>query len=141
MKVFAVIDTNVLVSAALNWDSVPGVVVEKALRGKIIPVLNDEIVREYNDVLHRKKFGFLDEDIQTVIQGLKRQGVFLSPAKIEEILPDEKDIIFYAVTMQALESQDENMTYLITGNLKHFPLKQYVVSPREFLTILTNKNI
>lgn len=140
MKIFAVIDTNVLVSAALNWDSVPGVVVEKALRGKIIPVLNDEIIREYDDVLHRKKFSFLDGDIQAVIDGLKKRGIFLSPAKVEEVLPDEKDVIFYAVTMQSIKLQEDS-TYLITGNLKHFPVKQYVVSPREFLTILTNMNI
>ena len=141
MKIFVVIDTNVLVSAALNWNSVPGVVIEKALRGKIIPVLNDEIVREYDEVLHRKKFGFLDEDIQAVIDGLKQRGIFLSPAKVEEVLPDEKDVIFYAVTLQSIESQKENTTYLVTGNLKHFPVKQYVISPRDFLTILTNMNI
>ena len=141
MKIFVVIDTNVLVSAVLKWNSVPGVVVEKALRGKIIPVLNDEIIREYDDVLHRKKFGFLDEDIKAVIDGLKQRGIFLSPAMVEEVLPDEKDVIFYAVTLQSIESQKENSSYLITGNLKHFPVKQYVVSPREFLTILTNMNM
>ena len=141
MKVFVVIDTNVLVSAVLKWDSVSGVIVEKAVMGKIIPVLNDEIVHEYDEVLHRKKFGFLDEDIQAVIQGLKRSGVFLSPAKVEEILPDEKDIIFYAVTMKAIEEEKENPAYLVTGNLKDFPVKQYVVSPRDFLTILEKLNV
>ena len=33
MKLYAVIDTNVLVSALLRWDSVPGAVLEQALVG------------------------------------------------------------------------------------------------------------
>lgn len=133
MKIFAVIDTNVLVSAMLKWYSIPGIVVEKAVTGKIIPVLSDEIVCEYDEVLHRKKFRFSDDDIQMVIQGLKLKGVFLKPSEVEEVLPDEKDIVFYAVTMEA---RKENISYLVTGNIKHFPVKPYVVTPREFLTIL-----
>ncbi|MBQ9573939.1 MAG: putative toxin-antitoxin system toxin component, PIN family [Synergistaceae bacterium] len=135
MKIFAVIDTNVLVSAVLKWDSVPGLVVEKAVTGKITPVLSDEIISEYDEVLHRKKFNFSDDDIRTVIQELKLKGIFLRPSGIEEVLPDEKDIVFYAVTMEA---RKENSAYLVTGNIKHFPVKPYVVTPREFLTILEN---
>ena len=133
MRIFAVIDTNVLVSALLKWDSVPGLVVEKVVTGKVIPVLSEEIINEYTEVLHRKKFNFLDEDIQIVIRGLIQQGIFLKPAKIEEVLPDDKDVVFYAVTMEARE---ENIAYLVTGNVRHFPIKPYVVTPREFLTIL-----
>ena len=72
--------------------------------------------------------------IQKVIHGLKLKGIFLRPSDVEEeILPDEKDIVFYAVTMEA---RKENTAYLVTGNIKHFPVKPYVVTPREFLTIL-----
>ncbi len=133
MRIFAVIDTNVLVSALLKWDSIPGLVVEKVVTGKVIPVLSEEIINEYTEVLHRKKFNFLDEDIQIVIRGLIQQEIFLKPAKIEEVLPDDKDIVFYAVTMEA---RKENIAYLVTGNIKHFPVKPYVIIPREFLTIL-----
>ena len=55
-KLYAVIDTNVLVSALLRWDSLPGAVMEQALMGGIIPVLSDEIIEEYREVLARKKF-------------------------------------------------------------------------------------
>lgn len=54
MKIFAVIDTNVLVSALLRWDSVPGAVLEQALVGSIVPILSDEIMGEYEEVLRRK---------------------------------------------------------------------------------------
>ena len=42
MKLYAVIDTNVLVSALLRWDSVPGAVLEQALIGSIVPLLSDD---------------------------------------------------------------------------------------------------
>ena len=41
MKYYAVIDTNVLVSAMLKWDSVPGNVLELAFSGVIVPLLNE----------------------------------------------------------------------------------------------------
>ena len=137
MRIFAVIDTNVLVSALLKWDSIPGLVVEKVVTGKVIPVLSEEIINEYIEVLHRKKFQFMDVDIQLVIRGITQQGIFLKPAKIEEELPDDKDVVFYAVTMEARE---ENIAYLVTGNIRHFPIKPYVVTPREFLNIWEDVN-
>ena len=51
MKYYAVIDTNVLVSAVLKWDSVPGNVLELVYSGTIIPLLNQHIVKEYREVL------------------------------------------------------------------------------------------
>lgn len=68
MRIFAVIDTNVLVSALLKWYSIPALVVEKVVTEKVIPVLSKEIINEYTEVLHRKKFKFLDTDIQIVIR-------------------------------------------------------------------------
>ena len=58
MKVYAVIDTNVLVSSLLTGraDS-PTVKVMKAIsEGTLIPLYNEEIMREYDEVLHRKNF-------------------------------------------------------------------------------------
>lgn len=135
MKLYAVIDTNVLVSALLRWDSVPGVVLEQALVGSIVPLLSDEIMKEYEEVLRRKKFPFQEQDILTLTDGIRKRGVFLDPAKVEENLPDPKDVVFYAVTMEARKDDD---AYLVTGNTKHFPLKPFVVTPREMLTILEN---
>ena len=47
MKCYAVIDTNVLVSALLKWDSIPGQVVQQTYAHEIIPVFNDSILQEY----------------------------------------------------------------------------------------------
>lgn len=43
-----------------------------------------------------------------------------------------KDLPFYEVV---LEKRDDN-TYLVTGNIKHFPKEPFVVTPRELLDIL-----
>lgn len=56
MQYYAVIDTNVIVSAMLKWDSIPGSILELALDGPITPVLNHEILEEYRQVLLRPKF-------------------------------------------------------------------------------------
>ena len=47
MKYYAVIDTNVLVSAMLKWNSVPGSVLELAFSGAIMPLWNEQILTEY----------------------------------------------------------------------------------------------
>ena len=53
MKYYAVLDTNVIVSAMLRWRSVPGSLLELVFDGVIVPVLNEEIVAEYRNVLAR----------------------------------------------------------------------------------------
>ena len=133
MKIFAVIDTNVLVSALLIWDSVPGAVVEEAINGNLVPILREKIIAEYEEVLRRKKFPFSGDDIKILLRGLKESGVFWMPALIDEGLPDKKDVVFYAVTMEARKEED---AYLVTGNIHHFSVKPYVVTPREMLSIL-----
>ena len=63
MNYYAVIDTNVLVSSMLKGSSIPGIIIDKAINGPIIPLLNDEILEEYEEVLLRNKFGFEEQDV------------------------------------------------------------------------------
>ena len=53
MRYYAVIDTNVLVSAFIKENSIPDEVVKLALDGPIIPLLNIDILDEYKEVLLR----------------------------------------------------------------------------------------
>ena len=76
MKYYAVLNTNVLVSALLKTGSVPGQVLAEALKGDIIPVLNDEIIAEYEDVLSRPKFHFDRRAVRVFMDELKRRGVY-----------------------------------------------------------------
>lgn len=132
-KIYAVIDTNVIVSALLskNSHSSTTMVYEAILDGLLIPVYNDEILKEYLDVLSRKKFPFAKEDIQYIELLLNHIGIKMDRTKAnKEIFPDQKDVVFYEV---ALSKED---AYLVTGNIKHFPKKPFVVTPAEMVEIL-----
>ena len=133
MNFYAVIDTNVVVSALFKADSVPGAIVNHALNGKIVPLLHEKILAEYEDVVNRPKFKFSQERIERVLKGIIERGKFIDAKEFEDELPDPKDKIFYWVTLTAREEVE---AYLVTGNLKQFPIKPFIVTPREMLDIL-----
>lgn len=137
MKYYAVIDTNVLVSAMLKWQSVPGKILELSFNGLIIPLVNDEILREYREVLSRPKFKLTKEIVNNLIDGITEKSVFVSEQSLNEYLPDPKDRVFYEVVMEKRKSED---AYLVTGNIKHFPVRPYIVTPREMLDIIIEEN-
>lgn len=137
MTRYGVIDTNVLVSAMLKWNSVPGHVLKHVFGGNLISVFNEEIFDEYREVLLRKKFHFPEEAVYTVLESLQEQGIFIDVEKMDIELPDAKDVVFYEVVM---EKRKKDFTYLITGNIKHFPKEPFVVTPREMLDILEENN-
>ena len=134
MKYYAVIDTNVIVSALLKWNSVPGVVLQAVFNGFVIPVYNDEILNEYRNVLNRPKFGFSSELISETISQIESLGVMGNALEtVAEAMPDPKDIVFYSIALSHGKTAE---THLVTGNIKHFPANPIVVTPRQMLDIL-----
>ena len=135
--IYAVIDTNVLVSALLsvNEDAATVQVVRKMLSGEIIPVYSSAIVKEYRDVLNRKKFGFSIAVVTAFLSAIERSGVLLEPVETSFVLPDRKDLPFYEVVLEKRKTCDN--TYLVTGNGKHFPAEPFIVTPKELLVILS----
>jgi len=134
MHYYAVIDTNVLVSALLSKNENASTVriLDELFRGTIIPVYSDEIMREYSEVLRRPKFGFSDIMIDTMIRAINDNGIIVEPMETGEELPDPKDIVFYEVVM----AKREEGAMLVTGNMKHFPAKPFIVTPGEMLEII-----
>ncbi len=134
MNYLVVIDTNVLISALLSKhsDAATVQVLNAVFDGTIIPVFNDEILAEYDNVLHRPKFKFPDSSIQLLLETIQTYGIFTKQLITNEILPDPKDLVFYEVVMA---KQDEN-AYLVTGNSKRFPKKPFIVTPNELLAII-----
>lgn len=130
--IYAVIDTNVLVSAIItsNLQSPTLRVVEAMLVKKITPLYDDEIIREYSEVLHRAKFGFDDKVINSYLEAIMREGIASKRVTSAKHFPDPKDIVFYEVAL----SKDD--AYLVTGNKKHFPNTPIVVTPAEMMEIL-----
>lgn len=135
MKYYAVIDTNVLVSAMLKEGSAPWQVVKEALEGCITPLLNGDILSEYGEVLLRKKFGFSESAVAKLVTELPKRAIFINAEPTQENSPDPDDAVFYEIVMAA---QDKENAYLVTGNLKHFPVKPFIVTPREMLDIIQN---
>lgn len=134
MKYYAVIDTNVIVSALLKWNSVPGVVLQAVFNGFVVPVYNDEILNEYRNVLNRPKFGFSSELISETISQIESLGVMENALEtVAEAMPDPKDIVFYSIALSHGKTAE---THLVTGNIKHFPANPIVVTPRQMLDIL-----
>lgn len=68
-KLYAVIDTNVIVSAMFthNPESPTKLILDYVLQGDVIPLYADEIICEYQAVLSRKQFSFRPENISAVI--------------------------------------------------------------------------
>ena len=130
--IYAVIDTNVLVSARItkNPSSATVKVLNNMFNGTIRPIFNDEIIAEYTDVLHRPKFRMRDEDINLIINYIKKYGIHSDRVPFDGNMPDEKDRPFYEVSLSVEDS------FLVTGNLKHFPVTPKVVTPSQFITII-----
>ena len=138
MQYYAAIDTNVLVSAMLKWDSVPGTVMALVFDGPITPVLNDAILKEYREVLSRPKFHFTKEIVDSVLESFQNNGLFVNAEPQPITLPDPKDLVFYEVVMEERKSKD---SYLVTGNIRHFPAARFIVTPRQLLDLMLSEEI
>ena len=138
MICYAVIDTNVLVSALISnhTDAATVQLVGRLICGEIVPVYSNEIMREYREVLGRKKFRFEQDMINYILLAIERYGVMVEPSATGAILPDMKDLPFYEVVMEKREDD----AYLVTGNLRHFPVKPFIVTAREMLDIMDGKD-
>lgn len=134
MKYYAVFDTNVLVSSLLTkrTDSATVKVVDAIAVGNIIPLYNQEILDEYDEVLHRERFPFSEEGIRKILMMIRQFGLAVDPSPTGEILVDMDDLVFYEVVM---EKRDDD-AYLITGNIKHFPSRDFIVTPSEMIAIM-----
>jgi putative PIN family toxin of toxin-antitoxin system len=134
MKCCAVIDTNVIVSALLskNDDAATVQVFRAMLEGKFTPLYHEEILAEYEEVLRRPKFHLSENVIYIVISAVKRYGIEVFPQPTGEILIDMDDLVFYEVAME----KRADSAYLVTGNQKHYPVKDFIVTPVEMVEIL-----
>ena len=131
---FVVIDTNVLVSGLLGRNpSSPTVGILNHLltsREVITPLYCEEIFQEYENVLHREKFSFDQDEVEEVMKRIKEIGISSPRFLSKTYFPDPKDVVFYEV---ALSKED---SFLVTGNIKHFPEVDFVVTPAEMMAII-----
>ncbi|MBR1560091.1 MAG: putative toxin-antitoxin system toxin component, PIN family, partial [Clostridia bacterium] len=131
MRIYAVFDTNVLVSSLLTkrLDSPTALVVDAIAAGTLVPLYSREIMDEYASVLRRSKFSFSEARVERLLLMIRQYGLAVEPTPTGELLPDMDDLVFYEVVM---EKRDDD-AYLITGNLRHFPAREYIVTPAEMM--------
>ena len=126
-----VADTNVIVSALIKPFSDSAQILNMVLSGKVRLAYDTRIIKEYEEVLKRDKFGFDFDQIDSIMIQIKEEGVPISPLPVDENLPDKDDLPFIEAAFSATAD------FIVTGNKKHFPKPEYrntrVVSPSEFL--------
>ena len=107
--------------------------VKAVIRSKSIPFSIQAKNEEYDEVLHRAKFKLSDDQICTVIELVKQNGIDSSRFPYAGEMPDEDDRVFYEVCLSKEDS------FLVTGNLKHFPKEPQVITAAEMMEILDNE--
>lgn len=135
MNYYAVIDTNVLISGMLKKNSIPNIILSKSLVGNIVPLINEEILKEYQEVTARPKFQFPQESVKNLLGAILQHGLWQNAENLAILLPDEKDRVFYETVVTGRKRFD---AYLVTGNLKHFPKEEFILSPHQMLEIIGN---
>lgn len=128
-----VIDTNVLISAALKPAGLQRTVLLLAISKPAQFYVSAPIVQEYTDVLGRPELRIRRGLRHQLLQLIKNRSYLVTPARRLEITRDPDDNIF-------LECADAaRADYLITGNPKHFPKfwkKTKIISSREFISLV-----
>ena len=134
MKYYAVIDTNVLLSALLSKkaDSATVQVLDAVFDEKIIPLYHQDILNEYEDVFYREKFHLKKETVQIVLDAVRQFGIEVSPQATGTAMIDMDDLIFYEVAME----KREDGAYLVTGNQKHYPSQDFIITPADMVKIM-----
>ena len=129
-KIYAVIDTNIVVSSLLKMDSYPGSVIVEIFNNRVIPLVNKEIRDEYKEVLNRPKFRFDKNKIKDFLDVFNEYLIDVEVEKSNNNMKDASDIPFYEVYIESLKKSE---TYLITGNIKHFPKENNIMTPKDFI--------
>jgi putative PIN family toxin of toxin-antitoxin system len=126
-----VLDTNILVSALLTPAGVSAKIFDIFETEQIDIYYSKGIMDEYEDVLFRQKFNFDLRKIHRTLEKIEKLGIFVVPQVSGILLPDESDRPFYdtAKTCDA---------FLVTGNGRHYPLEQRVVTPKQFLELIVS---
>ena len=124
-----VLDTNVIISAALSDKGNSSIIFKMISDGKLQLCYNAQILSEYTDVLSRAKFSFSPEKQKTFIDKIEEIGIVVNLASSDTLLPDESDRVFYD-TAKACKG------VLITGNTKHYPNEPFILTPMDFLKTL-----
>jgi uncharacterized protein len=128
-----VLDTNIVVSAALKPDGLQRTVLLLAITKPASLYISDTILEEYQEVLARPELQIRKGLRQQLLQLVRSHAHRVNPSRPLQVTHDPDDNKF-------LECADAaRADYLVTGNQKHFPRfwkKTTVITSRDFISIV-----
>lgn len=132
MNLMVVLDTNVIVSALWTPNGKAAYIVNQVIAGNLKLCHDYRILTEYRDVLSRPKFKFSVWQINFLLETFEKDGISVMPASLPEVpFSDESDRVFYEVAKFCNAP-------LVTGNLKHFPKDDCVMTVTDFYNHLVS---
>jgi len=128
-----VLDTNIVVSAAVKPDGLQRTILLLAITKPARLYVSPGILAEYRTVLSRPRLRIRRGLRHQLLQLIRSHSHSVSPNRALNVTEDPDDNKF-------LECADAaGADYLITGNQRHFPKfwkKTKVITPREFMSIV-----
>lgn len=133
---YAVLDTNNLISAVLKPHSQPAAIVSAAVARIFTLCMSEAILQEYREVLTRGKFALPPDFVDQFLTDLKKSARIYSPKVKFSVTRDPTDNKFLECAYEA------GAPYLVTGNMRHYPRRFrgiHILAPREFFRILLGR--
>jgi len=128
-----VIDTNVVVSAALKPEGLERTVLLLAMTKSVRWYVSEAIVAEYALVLARPELKIRRSSRQQLLPLIKNHARVVVPSRMAQITSDPDDNIFVECADAA------HADYLVTGNQRQFPKfwkNTKIISSTEFLSVI-----
>jgi len=128
-----VVDTNVVVSAALKPEGLQRTVLLLALTKPARLYISAPILEEYRAVLSRPEFRIRKGLRHQWLQLIEKNARLLVPTRRLQVTSDPGDNMFVECAEVA------GADYLITGNVRHFPRywkRTKIITSREFLSLV-----
>jgi len=127
-----VLDTNIVVSAALKPAGLQRAVLSLALTKPARLYVSVSIFQEYQDVLSRPEFHIRKGLRRQLLRFIETKAYWVAPAHRLRVARDPDDDMFVECADAA------RADYLVTGNIRHFPRywkRTKIITSREFLSL------
>lgn len=111
-----VLDTNIIVSALLQPAGPPARTFTLVLGDGLQLCVSATVYAEYEEVISRPRLQRSQETIAGTLQAIREKGFWVRPAQRVRACADPDDDVFLEC------SQAAQADYLVTGNIKHFPI-------------------
>lgn len=125
-----VVDTNIVVSAALKPDGLQRTVLLLAITRPARLYVSNAVLTEYRVVLSRSEFQIRKGLRQQLLDLIRKRAHLVNPVRTVQAASDPADNVFVECADAA------RADYLVTGNVRHFPRfwkNTKIVTSREFL--------